>query len=656
MSRSYGPIGPPASGPFRATQWKTRSRVVAGCGCRAARHLAGQAESLVDELPIRPPRLGGVTWSARLVDGHALRTPTERLRATKLRAVTGSSHRLERLIDIGRGLVTELDREEVLNRILEAARELTGARYAAVGVLGDDRRELDRFLTSGIDEATHEAIGDLPHGRGVLGVLIRDPRPLRLEDVGAHPDSYGFPLAHPPMRSFLGVPILVRGEAWGNIYLAEKAGGEQFTEVDESSLVVLADWAAIAIDNARAYSGERERRERLERSNLALRATDEIARALGGETDLDRILELIAKRGRALVSARAMLIALIDGDEAYVAAAAGTVPHAVADARFPLTATLASEVIRTGRPRRLTGDLGGLRSPVAELMEANHGLVVPLVFRGGVLGIMAAFDRLEDGPDFTDDDERLIGAFAASAATAVATGQHVAAEGVRRALHASEQERGRWAREVHDDTLQDLAALRLVVGSAQRAGDLAEVREMLADVREGLGNAIDNLRALITDLRPAALDELGTVAALEALGQRISRRVEISVVLHADLDYERGREPTRHTPELEAAVYRLAQEALTNVVKHAGAKQVEVTLVEHGAAVELVVSDDGRGFDEAAITPGFGLVGMRERAELAGGTLRVETAPGKGTVVTARLPVQRRSTVEPRPRLSSAAN
>src|SRR3989442_1623942 len=160
---------------------------------------------------------------------------------------------LRRLIDAGRSLVSHLELEPVLDELLETARDLTGARYAALGVLDKRRRELERFITKGIDTETHEAIGDLPRGRGVLGVLISDPRPLRLANVGDHPHSYGFPPAHPEMRSFLGVPVLIRGEAWGNLYLAEKHGGAEFTEADEAAIVVLADWAAIAIDNARLY-------------------------------------------------------------------------------------------------------------------------------------------------------------------------------------------------------------------------------------------------------------------------------------------------------------------------------------------------------------------------------------------------------------------
>src|SRR5215207_2619401 len=198
---------------------------------------------------------------------------------------------LRKLIGVGSEVVSELDHEAVLQRVIEAARELTGARYAALGVLDESRQELERFLTSGIDPSTHRAIGDLPRGRGLLGVLISDPRPLRLTDVGRHPASYGFPLGHPAMRSFLGVPVLVRGEAWGNLYLTEKDGGP-FDEADEEAIVVLSHWAATAIQNSHLYRNEQAQRAELERAVRALETTSAITRALGTETDLDRVLEL----------------------------------------------------------------------------------------------------------------------------------------------------------------------------------------------------------------------------------------------------------------------------------------------------------------------------------------------------------------------------
>ena len=164
-----------------------------------------------------------------------------------------TEEQLRRLLEVGRALVAELDVEAVLRRIIETARDLTQARYAALGILDEQKRELERFVYVGIDEETRRVIGPLPRGRGVLGELIRNPTPLRLPDVTQHERSYGFPPGHPPMKTFLGVPISIRGEAFGNLYLTDKAGGAEFDESDEESALVLSEWAAIAIDNARLY-------------------------------------------------------------------------------------------------------------------------------------------------------------------------------------------------------------------------------------------------------------------------------------------------------------------------------------------------------------------------------------------------------------------
>ena len=298
--------------------------------------------------------------------------------------------RLRRLLDVARAIMAELDPDVVLDRLLELAQELTGARYAAIGVLDERREMLDQFLTKGIDEQTHRAIGDLPHGRGVLGVLIRDPRPLRLADVGAHPESYGFPLSHPKMRSFLGVPIAVRGEVWGNLYLTEKEGGE-FTQDDEDAVVILAGWAAIAINNARLYRDVRQRRDELQRANRGLETTTEITRALGGVTDVDRVLELVAKRSRALIDARVVELALLEGDELVLAAGAGEGVQELLGERLPVDASVAGMVFRSGRSLRLS-ELPA-DSFARRMLGARTALVTPMIFHNRAIGILSAFDR-----------------------------------------------------------------------------------------------------------------------------------------------------------------------------------------------------------------------------------------------------------------------
>lgn len=549
--------------------------------------------------------------------------------------------RLRRLLDVGRSLISELEPEVVLQRLLEVAHELTGARYAAIGVLDDKREGLERFLTAGIDEETRRQIGELPHGRGVLGVLISDPRPLRLSDVGEHPQSYGFPLAHPPMTNFLGVPIIIEGEAWGNLYLTEKDAGD-FSDDDEEAAIVLAGWAGIAIANARLYRTVRERRDELERTIRGLETTTEISRALGGMTDLDRVLELVVKRSRALLDARAAEIALVDGEEFVIAAVAGEGVSGLKGTRVPIEGSLAATALQTGRAQRFSEIPP--ETFAARVLGARSAIVTPMQFRNRAVGFLVVIDRLGDGRAFGEDDERLLQAFAASAATAVATAQTASDDALRRSIEASEVERARWARELHDETLQQLAGLRVLLSGARRSGDPERIGAALDEAIELLAGGIGDLRALITDLRPAALDELGTKAALETLIERVTQQSGLEIALEVDLAFERGDTAERHVTEIESTTYRLVQEGLTNVVKHAEARRVEIRVVDVEDTVEVLLHDDGRGFDVQDSTRGFGLIGMRERVALVHGTLHVESAAGDGTTLLARIPARRRDT------------
>jgi signal transduction histidine kinase len=555
------------------------------------------------------------------------------------------TNRLPALLAAGRALVTELDSDAVLQRLLDVARELTGARYAAIGVMSEDRTELERFITAGIDEDVHQRIGDLPRGRGVLGVLIDDPQPLRLRDVGDHPLSYGFPPEHPPMATFLGVPILMRGQAWGNLYLTDKP--TDFTADDEETVVVLAEWAAVAIANARSHTSERSRRGALEIANRALETTTEVTKALGGVTDIDRALELIVKRSRALVGARSAEIAMVDGEEFIIAAAAGEGAAEMTGMRLPIDGSIAAHALRTGRAERY--------EEIPEHVYAHHRLhaqraiVTPMIFKSVTVGVLVVLDRIAEGnPPFTADDQRLVEAFAASGATAIATAQSATDEALRRSLAASEAERGRWARELHDETLQDLAALRMMLSAARRSADPERLRTAIDDAVELIGGGIHNLRALIADLRPAALDELGVKAALEALVERVQQRGGIAVDLHVDLELEEGRESGRLPDEIEAAIYRLVQEALNNVVKHADARRAGVRVIEDGTDITVEVVDDGKGFDPDADAQGFGLVGMRERVAALRGSLAVESTLGQGSKLTARFAAGRHLAAEVR--------
>ncbi len=547
------------------------------------------------------------------------------------------------MLEFAREVVSTLDLDLVLQRVLETARELTGARYAALGVLDEQRDHLERFLTVGIDEETKRKIGPFPRGHGVLGELIRHPVPLRLEDVGQHPRSYGFPLGHPPMQTFLGVPILIGETAFGNLYLAEKAGGA-FDEADEDAVVTLAGWAAVAIENARVHHSVARRRDELEQSVAALSAMMDIALALGGETHVDAVLELVVKRARALVSARSMTLGLVEGSDLVFAGTAGEFPVELRGTRMALPETVADQVVRARRSQRLSDELNRMRFERHGLggagIQAEAGLVVPLLFRDRAIGVLMAFDRLTDGPEFSARDEQLLLAYSTAAAAAIATARSVQEDVLQTRLAAAESERRRWARELHDDTLQALAMLRMTLSAAGRKGDAKGLTEAVGTALEHIDTQIASLRGLIAELRPTALDDLGVGAALEAFVERAvswGGRIDLAV----DLDYEAGRTSVRHRSELEAAIYRITQEAITNAVKHAGATHVRVLLAEDDGAVRVRVQDDGAGFDPGSVEGGFGLTSMRERAELAGGELSVASSPGRGTEVTARLPAER---------------
>ncbi len=525
-------------------------------------------------------------------------------------------HRLRRLIDVGRGLVAQLDLEAVLREVVAVARELTGARYAALGILDEDHHELGRLIYVGIDEETRATIGDLPRGQGVLGELIRNPVPLRLREIGQHPRSFGFPPGHPSMHSFLGVPIVVRGQPYGNLYLTEKVGGE-FDDADEEAVTILAEWAAVTIFNVRLYSRSEEERVVLERTVHALEATTEIARAVGGETDPSRVLETIAKRVRALVGARSLLVLLRDGNSCEVVAAAGE-----------CGAGPIGQAVELGSAT----PAGALRAVQGLGIEARAALLAPLSFHGKLLGTILALDRLEEGPEFYTEDERLLIAASASAATAVATVQSVSEERLRHSLVAAERERARWARDLHDSTLQGLGSRRILLSSALKRGAGPELEKAVGEVVDDLNHDIEELRALITELRPATLDQIGLIAALEDLAERVSNNAGIE--LTADLSIGVGR----LDPELETAVYRFVQEALNNVVKHADATSATLHIAEHEGNLKVLVFDDGRGFNPAAKRRGFGLPGMRERIELVGGDLQIESKSGSGTRVMASIP------------------
>ncbi len=368
----------------------------------------------------------------------------------------------------------------------------------------------------------------------------------------------------------------------------------------------------------------------LARSVGRLEAFAEIARAVGGETDLERVLSLILAHGREIVSARTLVIYLPDGGE--LAAVSGSAKRSESQPRLPLDGSLAGQVLLTGHPRRVgaNADPSQLRQLAPDATEA---ILVPLVFRGEPLGVLAGINHAGEDA-FDDEDEQLLMSVAASAATAVATARSVAAARLRLSLEAADQARGRWARELHDETLQGLTGVRMVLSAGLARDDPSALRRAADTADAHLGDEVRKLRDLIAELRPAALDDLGLGPAIESLAKR--QAAIGGFVVDVEVDLESGRRLARDT---ETAIYRIVQEALSNAVKHARADGVTLRVGEHDDRVEVVVEDDGRGFDPAGVRAGFGLTGMRERALLAGGRLNVASADGGPTCVTAVLPL-----------------
>ena len=545
-------------------------------------------------------------------------------------SVASTGDRTRALVEAGIALSSELSLDAVLQKLTETAATLTGARYAALGVLDPSGQRLERFLTTGIDETERAAIGALPTGRGILGALIEDAAPLRLHRLADDSRSVGFPSGHPPMTTFLGVPIALRGVAYGNLYLTEKAGGVDFTDDDEEAVVMLGSQAAVAIENARLYQSAT-------RWSAQLESLNEVMNVLVTEFDLGRLLQLIATRLRDLLDARTVTIALPHGSSARIEAAAGE----GGETNVGLQLAQRSKTMRVLERRRSERVDSVLDDPEvdhesARLLGARTSLYVPLIVRDAAMGVIAAHDKEGADPRFTDDDVRIAEIFAGRAAVAVELSQRVASDALRRVVAAQELERTRLARELHDETGQALTSILLSLRTVEEAGgDEQELHAAVAEVRELVRSTLQDVRQLAVELRPKVLDDFGLVAALERLTETFGEQTGMSVQFQQLL-------PTsdRLPPEVETALYRIVQESLTNIVKHARATNVSVVLARKSDSVSVVVEDDGVGFEPHLVRDGgIGLVGMQERVALLGGRLAIESRPGAGTTFVAEVPL-----------------
>ena len=551
-------------------------------------------------------------------------------RSTLQQSAITAPERIRALVETGIALSSELSLESLLRKLIGTAVELTGARYGALGVIDRAGTGLEQFITVGIEPALEQTIGDRPRGRGILGVLISERRPLRLSDLSQDPRSVGFPPGHPPMSSFLGVPILLRGTAFGNLYLTEKhgAGGqpaEGFTDEDEEIVRLLAAQAAVAIENARLYESARDWSRQLESLN-------EVSEALVTEGELTDVFVLAAARLRELLDARAVLIELPAGTERLtVEAACGEGAEELRAFELGRETSKAGRTLQRRRAERIDSliDDPEVDQRVPRIVSATAGLYVPLIVHDRALGVMVAYDRNGVDPRFTDADMRTSQAFANRVALAVELSERVGRESVRALLAGQELERRRLARELHDETGQALASILLGLKAIE-----AQVgEEPLRLVRELVGSALDDVRRLTVELRPPALDDFGLEPALDRLASLVSSRSGIDVKLNVAV--AQGE----LAGELETALYRIVQEGLTNVVKHAEATSVSIVVASNGGFVRAVIEDDGVGFRLERVREGaLGLVGMRERATVLGGRLEVESAPGVGTTIAVELP------------------
>jgi signal transduction histidine kinase len=540
--------------------------------------------------------------------------------------VTASRERLRSLLDAVVSIGTDLDLHSMLQRIVRAACGLADARYGALGVLGEAGMLVD-FVTHGVDAAQRARIGDLPAGHGVLGQLIDDPRPIRLADIGAHEGAHGFPSHHPVMRTFLGVPVRIRGQVFGNLYLAEKNGDGLFTDDDEELMVALAVAAGTAIDNARLYAQTRRRQRWLE-------ATAEITGVLLGE-DVHRTvaLQLVADRAREVADADLALVLLLAPATAAAAGTADTLVVEVASGRGSELLAGATLPVRGSQFAQLLA--GGHTTILDDLATAGRWptpvttgtcLLVPLAAAGAISGALVMAYRT--GPPVVDTpDVALVETFAGQAALAL---ERAGAQQQREML-AVLSDRERIARDLHDVVVQRLFAAGTQLVSTNRMIIKPQVRERVDQVVDDLDLTIRDIRGTIFQLQsPISAELRGQIRALVTEADK-TLGFRPRLVLNGPIDSA--------IPELvRPAVLAVLREALSNVARHARASSVTVTLTTDATTLVLLVTDDGVGI--GAAEGSGGLTNMRHRAAEFGGDCRIGPADDHhGTAVVWQVPL-----------------
>jgi signal transduction histidine kinase len=533
--------------------------------------------------------------------------------------VVASRERLRALLDAVVVIGGDLDVRTVLQRIVAAACELAGARYAALGIVGADR-QLSDFITHGIDPELHAAIGELPHGRGVLGLLITDPSPVRMPDITQHPRSYGFPENHPPMHSFLGAPIRIRDQVYGNLYLSEKQGAAEFSEDDEEIVVALAAAAGVAIDNARLFALA-TRRERW------LAAAAEITAVLLGTVHRTEALRLIARRAREVADADLVLVMLYDDttDQFTVAAVDGPsdVTAELVGAVLPGAETSFRDAVIT--PAHLLLDDLADAAPWPVAVPPGPAMVAPLGRSDVLHGVLIVGHRARRETR-NDDDASLLSSFADQAALAL---ERARAQEEREQLVVLE-DRERIARDLHDVVIQRLFATGMELQSTVPHTTRPEVAKRINNAVDALDETIRDIRRSIFELRtPVGTSLRGELRdAVEAAAGVLGFRPVLETSGPVD-----SAVPDDVVPQILAVL----REALTNVARHAKAGSVRVSVRAGDGQVALIVEDDGIGTDLARARGG--LVNLQDRATDLGGALEVRAGDKGGTVLDWRVPL-----------------
>ena len=526
---------------------------------------------------------------------------------------------LEAVVAIGGNLELDL----VLRQIVEAAVSLVDARYGALGVIGDAGR-LTEFVTSGLGEEQIAAIDHWPEGRGLLGELITSPKPLRLADMSAHPRSYGFPAGHPPMTTFLGVPVRIRDEVYGNLYLTGKRDGAEFDDEDETVVTALAAAAGVAIENARLYDEAR-------RQQAWLRATADITQRLLSGAEPGEVLARVTGQAREICRADLVVLALPAGGGRQL-----VIEHASGDAAsetigivLPVHGSVSGIVLDTGRPLVIPDFTADKRAAPAarEHLHLGPAVVVPLGAPGNVRGILTAGRRPGKLPLPPQAVEVLI-TFAAQAGVGLELAEH------RRDAErlAVLDDRDRIARDLHDLVIQRLYATGMSLeGVTARAGD-SEIGRRVSSAVDALDDTIKEIRSAIFSLhsRPGT-DQAGLRAQILAVADEAAEALGFAPGLRmaGRLDDDVPAETGEH-------LLSALREALSNAARHAAATSADVT-VEAGSQLVLTVRDNGTGIKDTTRRSGLG--NLTDRAGLLGGTLKITAPDGGGTELTWRVPL-----------------